>query len=30
MGWINFIIPFFIGYSILIPIFIFARRIFMK
>ena len=30
MGWIDFIIPFFIGYSILIPFFIITRRLFLK
>lgn len=30
MGWINMIIPFFIGYTILIPFFISLRRILLK
>lgn len=30
MGWINFIIPFYIAYSIFIPIFIGTRRLFLK
>lgn len=30
MGWIDFIIPFFIGYSILIPLIIGTRRILLK
>lgn len=30
MGWINFIIPFFIAYSVFIPVFIGARRLFLK
>ncbi len=30
LGWINFIIPFFITYSVLIPVFIYTRKWFLK
>jgi hypothetical protein len=29
-GWIGMIIPFFIGYSVLIPVFITVRRVYLK
>jgi hypothetical protein len=29
-GWIGFIIPFFIGYSVLIPVFVAVRRLYLQ
>lgn len=30
LGWVNYIIPFFIGYSLMILVFIGVRRVFLK